>query len=224
MIKLPTPSLKVFKVLILGAVLLCPLLSEGKTLLHLRNNWYLAAAGDIAWHNDLKFEADNGGFTEFKYDIGQGTSVSIGKACGPWRTEFEAAYRKSSLDELTVSPFPGFLVSGPATGDVRDFTLMFNGFWDVYIPNSFWIFYLGGGFGVSFHHREATDSTGLYAEKNNNLWAWQGMSGFSYEIIEHTYLSLGYRLFMTAKPRSPSEKANHIVWINNIEFGVRIEL
>lgn len=207
------------KKLMLGTVLLCPLLSTAETLLHLRSDYYIAAAGDIAWHNDIRFNFEEGQFREFVYDVGQGTSFSIGKICRNWRLEIEGAYRKSNLERINSAVF-----GEEATGFVRDFALMLNGYWDVYVPCSWWIFYIGGGLGVSFQERQACSSNSDLAKASNTLFAWQGMSGFAYEIIEHVYLNLGYRLFMTAKPRSSFEHANDIVLINNIELGVRIEL
>lgn len=210
------------KTLIVGAIaiLFCPLLSYGQTILELRDNWYFAAAGDIAWHNNVKFEGFGGEFAKYDYDIGQGISVSVGKACRCWRMEFEAAYRKSNLDTIT-----SIFLSEDATGFIRDFTLMLNAYWDVYIPNSFWIFYLGGGFGVSFNEKQDASTDTDLKTKSNTIAAWQGMSGISYELRKHVFVSAGYRIFMTSKIRSLSGiRSNDIVIINNIEIGVRIEL
>lgn len=216
MIKFLTPSLNK---LILGVVLICPMLSaNGSTLLHLRDAYYLSASGDIGWHNNIRFEAE-GGFSAVAYDIGQGTSIAVGRACGHWRAEIEGAYRKSNAMRIETN-----ILTEDSTGFVRDFSLMLNGYWDVYIPCSWWIFYIGGGVGVSFQEREDCSPNSNLDRASNTLFAWQGMSGFAYEIIDHVYLNLGYRLFMTAKPRSSTEHADDIVWINNIELGVRIEL
>lgn len=208
---------------------LCPIFSAaewywpGQTLLHLRNGFYIAAAGDIAWHNNIRFNPAEGGFSDKSYDIGQGTSFSLGWVCGHRRLEIEGAYRKSNIDRISLQVGP-FDVAGDATGFVRDFTLMLNGYWDVHVPNSWWIFYIGGGVGVTFHEREDCSNFTPLATASNTLFAWQGMSGFAYEIIDHVYLNLGYRLVMTAKPRSSFEHAADIVLINNIELGVRVEL
>lgn len=215
MIKLPSPFLRK---LTLGAVLLCPILLPAETLLHLRDNYYIAANADIGWHNNIKFQPE-GGFAEFAYDAGQGISFSVGRACQHWRMEIEGAYRKSNAKRLSDQFF-----TEDATGFVRDFALMLNGYWDVYVPCSWWIFYIGGGVGVSFHERQICANLTDLTRASNTLFAWQGMAGFAYEIIDHVFLNLGYRLFMTAKPRSSTEKADDVVWINNIELGVRIEL
>lgn len=226
MIKLPSPLLKR---LLISVVLFCPILSSGQTILEIRDGYYIAAAGDVAWHNNLKFSLDQNRFNEISYDIGQGTSFSIGKICRNWRLELEGAYRKSNVDRFSTrffleegSTFEFF--SEAATGFIRDFSLMLNGYWDVYVPCSWWIFYIGGGVGVSFQERQFCASTTDLAIDSNTLLAWQGMTGFAYEIIEHVFLNLGYRIFMTAKPRSTTQKADDIVLINNIEMGVRIEL
>ncbi len=224
-------SSSLLKKLVISAVLFCPVLSFGQTILELRDSYYIAANADVAWHNDIKFEFDDNAFSKFSYDVGQGISFSIGKICRNWRLEIEGAYRKSNLNRF-ISDIDGSL---DATGFVRDFSLMLNGYWDTYIPCSWWIFYIGGGFGVTFAERRScagavVDCTGIEAQcdgpstASNTLFAWQGMSGFAYEIVERVFLNLGYRLFMSAKPRSSTEHANDIVLIHNIEMGVRIEL
>lgn len=216
MIKLHPPLLAK---LLLTAVLICPILSaKAATLLHLRQDYYLAAAGDIAWHNDIKFKFGED-FENRTYDVGQGISVAVGKICGHWRVELEGAYRKSNLKSISSE-----FLTEDATGYVRDFALMLNGYWDVYVPNIWWIFYIGGGVGVSFAQRKSCGEITPISLESNTLFAWQGMAGFAYEIVEHCFLNLGYRLFMTARPRTSINHASHIVLINNIELGVRIEL
>lgn len=217
MIKLHTLSLKK---IIFGAFILCSIMPVQATLLHLRTGYYLAAAGDIGWHNNIVFQPAPGVFNKFFYDIGQGASVSAGVLCGHWRLEAEAAYRKNNLKRDSTQ-----FLSEKATGYTRHFALMVNGYWDVLLPNSWWVIYVGGGAGVSFHRRESAATNTSLGITSNTLFAWQGMTGVSYEIIEHVFLSLGYRLFMTAKPRSSPIviRANTIVLNNNIELGVRIE-
>jgi opacity protein-like surface antigen len=218
MIKLHPSPLK--KLIALG-LMLCPLVSSGQTLLHLRNGYYIAAAGDIAWHNPIRFADEDPlvSFVEQDYDVGLGISTAFGMTCSCWRLEFEGAYRKSNVDKIETA-----ISSEDATGFVRDFTLMVNGYWDVYVPCSWWIFYLGGGLGVSFQERQTCSTLSAFEKTSNTLFAWQGMAGFSYEIIEHVFLNAGYRLVMTAKPRDSTQHADNIVLINNIELGVRIEL
>lgn len=221
MIKLHAPFVKkiLFGVFVLS--LIVPLKAD--TLLHLRCGYYIAASGDVAWHNNIVFKTPHphGGFNKFFYDIGQGTNVSAGILCKHWRYEIEGSYRKNNLKRVSTQ-----ILSERATGFARDFALMGNIYWDVLLPNSWWVIYVGGGAGVTFHRREVAATNTSFGATNNTLWAWQGMAGVSYEIIDHVFLNLGYRLFMTAKPRSSPVvlKANTIVWANNIELGVRIEI
>lgn len=211
------------KKLVFGALFIGSALSANATLLHLRSGYYIAAAGDIAWHNNIEFRAEEG-FTKLHYDIGQGTSVSLGVLLRHWRLEVEGAYRKTNLDKITTQ-----FLTEDATGFIKDFTLMINGYWDMRIPNCWWIVYVGSGLGVTFQDRKACGDVcvpgtdGNLGKASNTLFAWQGMAGVSYEIIEHAYISLGYRIWMSAKPRSSIVTAQDIAIIHNIELGARIE-
>lgn len=223
--KLPLLFSPLLRKLVVLGLILWPMVLEGQvTILPLRCGYYLAGAGDIAWHNDIKFRGLEGGMDQFEYDWGQGISLALGKAQSCWRFEFEGAYRKNNLKRISFTSPSGAIFSDDATGFVRDFTLMFNGYWDVYIPCSWWIFYIGGGLGVTFHERQSCSTFSDLEKASNTLFAWQGMAGFSYEIIEHVFINAGYRLFMSAKPRSSFNHAQSIVLNNNIELGVRIEL
>lgn len=217
MIKLYTSFIKK---IFFGVFLLSLIGTAQATLLHLRCGYYLAASGDIAWHNNMLFRGHDGKFKKFFYDIGQGTNVSAGILCKRWRYELEGSYRKNDLKRYSTH-----VLSEKAAGFARDFALMGNIYWDILLPNSWWVIYVGGGAGVSFHRREVAAKKIPFESTDNNLFAWQAMVGVSYEIIEGAFLNLGYRLFMTAKPRFSQKfkEANTIVWANNIELGTRIE-
>ncbi len=209
-------------ILALGFLAVIP--AQADTLLHLRCGWYIAGAGDIGWHNEVKFKPGGGGLTKFHYDVGYGTSVSVGVLLRHWRLEVQGLYQKNDLKKLNVRTPLGLIARGRRSGNIRQSAIMFNGYWDVLIPNSWWVVYVGAGVGPGFHHREATDSTGLFAQRNETQLAWQAMAGFSYEIVDHTFLTLGWRIFSTPKVHSSSERSEQIIIIQNIEIGVRIEL
>lgn len=224
MFKLPRKLFSWKKITFLTVFLCIGTNMQADTILPLRCGWYIAGAGDIAWHNDLKFKPKEGGFVKFRYDPGMGVNAAIGMLLREWRLEVEGLYTRNDLRRLSIQTPTGLKASGRTTGRITDFAMMLNGYWDLRIPNSFWIVYIGAGIGVAAHHREATDFTGLFASRNETKLAWQVKAGASYEIVEHTFLTLGWKLFSTAKLRSPSEQAEEIVLVNNIEFGVRIEL
>lgn len=212
--------------LIFGAILFCsgPVL-HAEALLHLRDAWYFTSTGDLAWHNGLEFKPAAGGNTDLSYDPGLGVGLSVGKAKCCWRVELEAFFRESDLDNEKGVTSLGTPFDLDATGYIRDFTLMANGYWDFEIPNYCWMAYVGGGLGLSIHERKACTSVSD-VEKNSNdtLFAWQVMAGVSYEIIKNVYTSVGYRLVSTTKPSSRNEKADDLVFINNLEFSIRVEL
>lgn len=213
-----------WKKITLALGLLTVLPAQADTLLHLRCGWYIAGAGDITWHNNIKFQPPGGGFTKFRYDTGFGTSASFGVLLRHWRLEVQGLYQKNDLKRLTIQTPRGLRHSARTSGNVRQSAIMFNGYWDYLIPNSWWVFYVGAGIGPAFHHREAVDFSGFFAQKNQTTIGWQAMAGFSYEIVDHTFLTLGWRIFSTPKVRSPTERSKEIVILNNLELGVRIEL
>lgn len=224
MIKLPYKLFGLKKIVLVAVFLCIGTQIQADTILPLRCGWYIAGSGNITWHNDIKFKAQEGGFTKFRYDVGPGINASVGMLLREWRIEVEGVYRKNDLRRLSIETPSGLKASGRTSGYVRDFAMMFNGYWDILIPNSWWVVYVGGGVGVSCHRREAVDFTGLFAHKDETLFAWQVMAGVSYEIVEHTFLIAGWRLFSTPKVKSPTERSSEIVIVNQIELGVRIEL
>lgn len=224
MIKLPYKLFSLNKIVLLAIFLCIGIKLHADTILPLRCGWYIAGSGNIVWHNDIEFKPKEGGFTKFRYDVGPGMTAAIGVLLREWRIEIEGAYRKNDLRRLSIKTPTGIKASGRTSGNVRDFAMMLNGYWDILIPNSWWVVYVGGGVGVSCHRREAVDFTGFFAHRDQTLLAWQVMAGVSYEIVEHTFLTAGWRLFSTPKVRSPRERSDEIILVNNIEIGVRIEL
>lgn len=223
MLKLPFKLC--LKKVIIGAIFLCVGAQlKADTILPLRCGWYIAGTGDIVWHNDLKFKPSGGGFTKFRYDAGIGVSTAIGMLLREWRLEIEGTYMRNDLRRLSIKTPNGIKESGRTSGNIRNFAMMLNGYWDIRIPNSFWIVYVGGGIGVACHHREAVDFTGLFVKKDETLFAWQVKAGVSYEIVDHTFLTLGWKLFSTPKLHAHRSRSDDIILVNCMEFGVRIDL
>lgn len=197
------------------ALIFAPFVQAGNHLLCIRDNWYFTGQGDLVWYNPTVFKLPDGSKRKYSYDPGFGVGLSLGKACRFWRAEVEFFFRKSNVMEVAWSP---------ATGYVRDFSVMVNGFWDFEIPITDWMWYIGAGVGVSAHQRvSCSDSIGLEKE-SDTLFAWQAMTGFSYEIIKDVYISLGYRLFSTPKVSSSFGKSEDWVYIHGMEFSIRVDL
>lgn len=191
------------------------------------SNWYVAASGSVAWHNDSKFtepgelpgEIVN---SSIDYKVGGGAAASLGyrfPLCNCWnlRLEGEFVWRRNSFKNLSI-------VGGntvPLKGHSQDIALMANLITDFPLYCNFGG-YVGAGLGVSFNHISLrTDE--IHDKKNHTLFAWQVLAGLMYDVCPNLAFTTGYRLFATEKTKIPA-KPNHIPLTHSIDFGVIVRL
>lgn len=201
-------------------------------------NWYLAASGSVAWHNNLKFVNNELGISaNAKYKTGWGAAVSLGyifDLCNCWdfRLEAEFVYRRNKLknfnvviDEETINiPFNN--------GHIEDRAIMANLLLDIPLFCDLGA-YVGGGIGVTFNKRKgnitgidpATDEPfSITVSSNKTLFAWQLLAGLSYCICPNITFTTGYRLFATSKAKGGRDfdvKSSHIPLTHSVDFGLR---
>lgn len=189
------------------------------------SNWYIAASGSVAWHNDHKFTIPDLSATR-DYKVGGGAAASIGyifDICNQWdlRLEGEVLWRRNSLKNQT---FFGAGTSRivPASGHTQDIALMANLIADIPLFCDI-DFYIGGGLGISFN--QLTLSPANSTKKSSQLFAWQGMTGLSYNICQSIALTAGYRIFGTEKVSTPGgTKSSNVPFTQSIDIGLRFRL
>lgn len=195
-------------------------------------NWYVAASGAVAWHNDLNLELNDSSNTTFSFDYkpGGGAAASVGYVfviwdpC-PWDLRFEAEflYRRNSFKYLTTT-VEDVSVRIPIEGSNQDSAIMVNLIMDscVFCDLSF---YLGGGIGGTSNKIELELEHEVIDDNQKRLFAWQILAGFSYRIYPNLFFTTGYRFFATAKLGiKESLKLTHIPMTHSIDIGLRLRL
>lgn len=198
------------------------------------SNWYIGGTGSVAWHNDFAFDTGIRSVS-FEYKTGWGAGASVGyifDLCNQWdmRLEGEFLYRRNNFKQLNVGAFGNF---DPAktiaiNGHNRDAALMANLIFDAPLSCDLSL-YFGGGLGVSFNQLELRDTTSTYKETHKeNLFAWQGLAGFAYNVCPNVALTLGYRIFCTEKGDQKFLlgvfEPKHIPMTQSVDFGLRFRL
>lgn len=208
------------------------------------SNWYVAASGSVAWHNNLKFQnsfidEDAGGVSvtgKFKrhFKVGGGAAGSIGyifNICNCWdlRLEGEVLWRRNSLKNIHFTEIENGVTldstTRSASGHTQDIALMANLLADFPLFCDLGL-YIGGGIGVSFNQLTLSSIQGrsISATKNNDeLFAWQGMGGLYYNICPNIALTVGYRAFATQKVTTSNLnlKSTNIPLTQSIDIGLR---
>lgn len=229
------------RVIVAVAILLISNLLANAELLSFEN-WYIAGSPSVSWHNDLKFSTviwDSKLTSRRQFNASLGGNASIGCSfdlCKDWhlRIEGEAVYRRNPQDRLIDSMIEeGVVVSrfdDPAKGHSRDLAIMGNAYIDIPIYCRLDL-YIGGGLGGSFNELEMSsfgDTQISPSSKKYRLFAWQLMSGFSYNATKCIALTAGYRLFATKEVMTPGpahhERCNNIPITQSIDIGFRVKL
>jgi opacity protein-like surface antigen len=142
-------------------------------------------------------------------DLGNGWFGEIGAGCGSgslgWRADVTLGLRQA-ID------FGGDVVlPGPATShltaDVRTYTLMLNGYYDLGNFNGM-VPYVGAGVGVAYHRMsDVQGDVGPTSQSggDNTAFAWSLMAGVAYQLTERAILDIGYRFIDLGSVRSGSD-------------------
>lgn len=127
-------------------------------------------------------------------NVGPSATGAIGLYLGDFRFEAEAGYRYNDLSSFTLG---GVGVS--ASGHLESLSLMGNLYYDIPLsPTIDW--YIGGGAGSAQYHTSVTVA-GLSASGGSDWkFAYQGMTGLSFQLDKKIYLTVGYRYFSSLNP------------------------
>lgn len=131
--------------------------------------------------------------TEADFDKGAVYVPAIGYRYGNGlRTEFEGAYRKNSVDDLSG------VLNG--TGRVKAKSLMANLIYDFNL-NSRFMPYIGAGAGMARVDFDGVRPVGgVRIDDEDDVFAYQGIAGVSYWLSDALELALEYRYFATQDP------------------------
>ncbi len=185
-------------------------------------SWYIGAeAGAILLQNQL-FDIRNAAGTTVttdairsKYEIGYDVGGNIGYDFGPFRAEFEVAYKDNNLDAVTFEkPVPPIrLFSGSpssatnrlnpgADGNARVLSFMANGMVDFGGKDMDVGGFIGGGAGIARvqHSQLQVAKFGqAFINDSDTGFAWQVLAGIYKPISKHVDLGLKYRFFNVPK-------------------------
>jgi opacity protein-like surface antigen len=125
------------------------------------------------------------------------------------RAEIELGYRKSDMDEISVSGDG----SESIDGDFSVLSLMANGFYD-FMPSNTFSPFIGGGIGYA-NVKSKVDGT----QKNDNVFAYQLAAGVAIAASQKIKIDLQYRYFVTDDPDLDGVEAEYTA--HNLLIGVR---
>ena len=173
--------------------------------------WYASGQGGV----NMLSDADNreaGVSIESSHDTGWLVGGAIGRRFpGGLRAEGEVAYRRNSLDTLTVTNDGGIGValgvgslnglSLDAEGNVSALSFMLNLFYDFSTGVGI-VPYLGGGVGLARVSANDVKVLGVtVVDDSDTVFAFQIGAGLSFPITPAADLFVDYRYFRTADPR-----------------------
>lgn len=150
------------------------------------------------YDTDMFGEAlDNGWFGE------------IGGGCGSgsrgWRADVTLGLRQTAdFSGDAVLPGP---VTSQVTADIRSYTLMLNGYYDMGNFNGM-VPYVGAGVGLAYHRMgDVRGDVGPTSQSggDNTALAWSLMAGVAYQLSERAILDIGYRYIDLGSARSGSD-------------------
>lgn len=144
-------------------------------------------------------DADNTspGFADINTDFkpGFGTGGALGYDWGNFRTEFEIAYRKNTIDELQTLGTPV-----PSTGNFSALSYLLNVFYD--FENSSLITpYIGAGLGFATINANNIVGTGVInTDDDDTEFAFKLSLGAAYRLTPEIDLQADYSYFGTSDP------------------------
>ena len=175
---------------------------------------YVSATGGAVFLSDS--DVDNGIDGEAEFDTGYGFTGAIGNSWDPmplgtFRTELEAGYRKSDVDQISAAG----LTVGAGDSDVRAISGMVNLAFDLTLIPLFEP-YVMGGLGIANVKFENDD---LDIDDDDTVFAYQAGAGLGIDIAIVTLFG-GYRYFATADPSLDGRDTEYRS--HNVEVGVRL--
>jgi outer membrane protein OmpA-like peptidoglycan-associated protein len=184
---------------------------------------YIAGGAGVNWLMDRDLDARGGNRTYFtdrnttaygetRQNTGWVGAASLGWGFGNgFRAEIEGNYRQNEVDKMGGFGGPGttsaFRSGG---GDIRQYGVMANAYYDFVIPRFPVVPYIGAGAGYVWTEydgvrgtRNVPNGNSVVIDDTDGRFAWQGIAGAAYPIasVPGLALTLEYRYMGTLEPR-----------------------
>lgn len=156
------------------------------------DGWYVTgkAGASRLVKSDVSGSATSG---DASFDDGPVGLVGLGYGFGPFRAEGELGYRENDLKSFSGG-------AGAASGEVRTWSMMANGFYDFNVGGSVTP-YVGAGVGVARVDLDGISQGGTaLADDRDDVFAFQAMAGLRVPLSDRLSADLGYRFFTTQNP------------------------
>ena len=178
-------------------------------------NMYINGNLGAVWLLDSDLSQPGGIKGTAEYDTGFGITGALGYDFGKFRVEGEVGYRKNDYDKVGASGQPKV----NAGGDVTEWNLMVNGYFDIKTETPFTP-YIGGGIGAAFLDSSALNAGGItMGSDDDSGFAYQFIAGVAYSFAEVWMMQLEYRFFGTTDPSYGGTDSEYMS--NNLFIGVR---
>lgn len=210
----------------------CTLLNAAPIDFVERSQWHLSIAAGGAFPSNLDFDGSGdalgGPFTatgEADLEVGAAIMIAGGYTWDNWRFELEYAYHGFDVDDLKFNTLGATLLPFKGDGNISIHTMMGNISYDWFFHEK-WYWYNGVGLGFAIMRSEAlvgqTDSDAAFA--------FQGMTGIGYEIMENLDIYWGYRFIKITDTEFTGSGTGITkytyefdgMWINQAEAGLRV--
>lgn len=180
-------------------------------------NWYVQGFGGVAFTPNNNANGTTIGVPgenpRVSYETGYDLGAAIGYRSGPWRIEAQYTYMRSSLDKVAAfggTPPAGF-AGGAVSGRSVVHSVMGDLFYDFNTISDFFSPFIGAGLGYARVNGRAGTAP-IAINLHDNVFAYQGMGGVSYNVDNSFTVDVFYRYFATAKPNFYTKRfQNHIV-------------
>lgn len=160
-----------------ATAVVAPALASAQDMGWVRDGAYARVEG--GWHNvdDNNFNTTVGRVDNKFDDDGYIAGAAIGTRMGPWRGEIEALYAENGVKNNTVNGVGAINPDGKSQLTAG----MVNGYYD--FGKARFKPYVGGGVGYANLKMNNVRGGGVtLADDDDNVFAYQGMAGVSYEL------------------------------------------
>ncbi len=168
------------------------------------NTWYAGVEGGLMHVEDTKFDVSGDGttavddFLNLDYKTGLDLDIIGGYDFGLVRAEFEAGYKRASIDEVS---FRNTGIASDSGGNVRVYSVMANAMLDFGDDNG-WSGFVGGGLGLAnVRYRLRFNEPGNVGSGSDSdrSFAYQAIAGVRHAISDNIDLGIKYRYFVAPK-------------------------
>ncbi|WOO42320.1 outer membrane protein [Rubellicoccus peritrichatus] len=178
-------------------------------------SFYITARGGPAFFGGSEIGPSGSSIT-FEYETGYsftgaiGYRFDLGTDALSLRTEFEGGYASAGISEATQF---GFTFSN--LGDINISRYMGNAILDIPITESFYTYW---GVGLGYAVTELELNGGF--EDSGGEFAYQGMIGIGYNILENLSIELGWKAYSSLEPEIGGVDFDTPL-VNQAELGIQ---